>query len=63
MTSPDSNNNEIITYILNTSVAAEHDLKVFQANFLPCPKKAETVSQLVKATHTGIAWHILSPRF
>ena len=62
MTSPDSNN-ELITYVLNASVAAEYDLNVFEANLLPHPKKVDTVSQAVKANHTGIAWHILSEIF
>ena len=48
---------------MNTSVAAEYDLNVFQVNLMPRPKNADSASQPVKANHTGIAWHILSPRF
>ena len=48
---------------MNASVTAEHNLNVFQANLWPCPKKVDKVSQPVKANHTGITWHILSPRF
>ena len=48
---------------MNASVVAEYDLNVFQVNLLPRPKKADAVSQPVKAKHRGIAWHILCPRF
>ena len=48
---------------MNASIAAEYNLNVFQANLLPRPKKADMVSQLVKTNYTGIAWHMLSPRF
>ena len=57
-------NQIVIIMNLNTSVAAEYDLNVFQANLLPDPKKVDMVSQLLKlSNHTGIPWDIHSPRF